>query len=151
MTQEWTRFVLCCSTALLPLCPHQDGAAQVDTPTTPSPAQVHRHPILFDVPRAKIVKKTATLYTTTTLKNDIVKTKLPLRKHENGNANANTKRKSERAYTKMHKMPKHNVKNNNDVKLKHLRCNVPYENQVEVLPCATGIIMSNKKRIMKKS
>ena len=45
-----------CSTALLSLHPHQDGAAQVDTPTTPSSAQVHRHQILFVVPRAKIVK-----------------------------------------------------------------------------------------------
>ena len=132
-TQEWTRFVLCCSTALLPLRPHQDGAAQVDTPTAPSPAQVHRHQILFVVPRAKIVKKTATLYTTTTLKNnDIVKTKLPLRKHENGNDNANTKRKSERVYTKKHKMPRHNVKSNNCKMLKHLRSNKPSENQVKV-------------------
>ena len=84
------------------------------------------------MPRAKIVKKTATLYTTTTLKNnDIVKTKLPLRKHENGNDNANMKRKSERVYTKLHKMPRHNAKNNNSVKLKHLRRNKTYEIQVE--------------------
>ena len=41
------------------------------------------------------------------------------------------KRKSERVYTKMHKMPRHNVTNNNFVKPKHLRRNVPFEIQVE--------------------
>ena len=41
------------------------------------------------------------------------------------------KRKSERVYTKMHKMPRHNTKNNNYVKLKHLRRNVPFVIQVE--------------------
>ena len=63
--------------------------------------------------------------------NGTVKTKLLLRKHENGNANANKKRKRERDYTKMHKMPRHNVKNNNYMKLKHLRRNMPSEIQVE--------------------
>ena len=37
------------------------------------------------------------------------------------------KRKSERVYTKMHKMPRHNTKDNNFVKLKHLRRNKPSE------------------------
>ncbi|XBI10148.1 hypothetical protein VPH35_137503 [Triticum aestivum] len=138
MRQEWTRFMLCWSTALLPLCPTQDGAAQVDTPTTPSPAQVLRHRTLFDDPRAKTVKQTVILYTTTTLKSkfarkniDTVKTKLLSCKHKNGDANTNTKRKSERDNTKMHKMPRRHVKNNNYVKLKHLRRNVPSEIQVE--------------------
>ena len=82
--------------------------------------------------RTKIVKQIAALYMTKTLKNNnIVKTRLLLRKHENGNANSNTKRKSKRAYTKMHKMPKHNVKSNNCEKLKNLRRNKPSENQVE--------------------
>ena len=82
--------------------------------------------------RAKIVTKTATLYTTTTLnQNDIVKTKLPLRKHENDNDNANTKRKSERIYTKLHKMPRHKAKNKNSMKLKHLRHNKPSKIQVD--------------------
>ncbi|XBH62693.1 hypothetical protein VPH35_116853 [Triticum aestivum] len=131
MTQEWMRFVPCWSTALLPLRPTQDGAAQVDTPTTPSPTQVLRHQTLFVMPRVKIVKQTAILYTTTTLKSklmrkhtDIVKTKLLSRKHKNGNDNANEKRKSECAYTKMHKMPRHNAKNNYYVKLEHLRRNM---------------------------
>ena len=77
----------------------------------------------------KTVKKTAILCTTTTLKNKfahknigITKTKLNLRKHKNGNTWDN-KRKSERDYTKKHKMPRHNVKNNNYEKLKHLRRN----------------------------
>ena len=40
-------------------------------------------------------------------------------------------RKSERIYTKKHKMPTHNAKNNNSVNLKHLRRNVPSKIQVE--------------------
>ena len=90
------------------------------------------------MPRVKILKQTTILYTTSTLKSklarkniDTVKTKLPSRKHKNGNAYANNKRKSERANTKMHKMPRHNAKDNNYVKLKHLRRNVPSEIQVE--------------------
>ena len=35
------------------------------------------------------------------------------------------KRKNKRDYTKLHKMPRHNAKNDNSVKLKHLRRNVP--------------------------
>ncbi|XBH55572.1 hypothetical protein VPH35_077636 [Triticum aestivum] len=138
MTQEWTRIVPCWSTALLPLRPTQDGAARVDTPTTPSPSQVLRHRTLFIVSRVKIVKQTEILYTTTTLKSkltrkniDTVKTKLLSCKHKNGNVNANNTRKSVRDNTKMHKMPRHNAKNNNYVKLKHLRRNVPSEIQVE--------------------
>ncbi|XBH68350.1 hypothetical protein VPH35_096542 [Triticum aestivum] len=132
MTQEWTRFMPCWSTALLPLCPTQEGAARFDTPTTPSPAQVPRHRILFVMPSVKIVKPTAILYTTPTLNSiDIVKTKLHLRKHKNDNVNANKNKRSERANTKMHKMPRHNAKNTNYVKLKHLRRNVPSEIQVE--------------------
>ncbi|XBI17725.1 hypothetical protein VPH35_059702 [Triticum aestivum] len=134
--QEWMRFVPCWSTALLPLHPTQDGAAQVDTPTTPSPAQVPQHRTLFVVPRVKIVKQIAILYTTTTLKSnfvrrkiDIVKTKLLSRKHKNGNANE--KKRSECNNTKMHKIPRHNTKNNNYVKFKHLRRNVPSEIQIE--------------------
>ncbi|XBI54851.1 hypothetical protein VPH35_036787 [Triticum aestivum] len=138
MTQEWTRFVHCCSTALFPLRPTQEGATRVDTLTTPSLAQVLRHRILFDVPRAETIKQTEILYTTMTLKsnfarknNDTVKTKLLLHKYKNVSANANKKRKSERDNTKMHKMPRHNIKNNNSEKLKHLRRNMPFEIQVE--------------------
>ena len=84
------------------------------------------------MPCIKIVKPTAILYTTPTLKSiDIVKTKLHSRKHKNGNAIANKNKRSKCANTKMHKMPRHNAKNNNYVKLKHLRRNVPFEIQVE--------------------
>ena len=68
------------------------------------------------MPRVKIIKQTATPYTTSTLKRklvckniDIIKTKLLSSKHKNGNDNANEKRKSEHAYTKMHKMPRQNT------------------------------------------
>ena len=75
--------MLCCSTALLPLRPTQDGGTRVDTPTTPSPTEVHRHQTLFDMPHAMIVKQASILYATPTLKStDTIKTKLPLRKHE---------------------------------------------------------------------
>src|SRR3989337_3763876 len=100
--QEWTRFMPCWSTALLPFGPPQDGATQVDIPPT---TQVHRRRTLFAKPRAKTVKQTAILYTEPLLKSnfltkniDMAKTKLPLRKHENGNVYAN-KRKNEHAYT----------------------------------------------------
>ena len=84
------------------------------------------------MPRVKIVKQAAILYTTPTLKSiDTVKTKLLSRKHKNSNAYANNKRKSKRANTKMHKMPRHNAKNNNSMKLKHLRRNMPSKIQVE--------------------
>ena len=87
--------------------------------------------------RVKTVKLTAILYTTPTLKSKLarknintVKIKLLLCKHKNGNVYANNKRKSVRDNTKMHKMPRHNIKNNNYVKLKHLKRNVPFMNQV---------------------
>ena len=90
------------------------------------------------MPRVKIVKQTAILYTTTTLKSklarkniDTVKIKLHSREHKNGNANNNKNKRNERDNNKMHKTPRHNVKNNNFVKLKHLRRNVPFEIQVE--------------------
>lgn len=84
------------------------------------------------MPRVKIVKQTAILYTTPTLKSiDIVKTKLHSRKQKNGNANDNKNKRNERDNIKMHKTPRHNTKNNNFVKLKNLRRNVPFEIQVE--------------------
>ena len=47
------------------------------------------------------------------------------------------KRKNVRGYTKMHKMPRLNVKNNNSVTLKHLRRNKLYVMRVEPLPTET--------------
>ena len=70
--------------------------------------------------------------TTPLKRNDIVKTKLLLRKHENDNANAKTKRKSEGDNIKTHKMPRHNVKRNDCQMLKHLRRNKPSKIQVEL-------------------
>ena len=47
------------------------------------------------------------------------------------NERAYTKRKNERVYTKSNKTPRLNVFNNNYVKRKLLRSNVPFKNQVE--------------------
>ena len=67
---------LCCSTALLPL---QEGAVQAATPTSSSPAQLHRHQTLFVEPRAPTVKQASITYETPTLKStDNVTLKRPL-------------------------------------------------------------------------
>ena len=55
------------------------------------------------------------------------------------------KRKNERVYTKRNKTPRLNVFNNNNVKHKLLRRNVPFKNQVEPLPTATTIGAIKKK------
>ena len=81
---------------------------------------------------------------------DTVKTKLLSCKHNNGNINANNKRKSEHDNTKMHKMSWHNVKNNNGEKIKHLRRNVPFEIKVKSSPHATDKLVSTKKRFARK-
>ena len=66
------------------------------------------------MPRATSIKRASILYATLTLKSmDTVKTKLHSRKHKNGNANANKNKRSGRDNIKMHKTPRHNVKNNN--------------------------------------
>ena len=83
------------------------------------------------MPRVKTVKLTAILYTTPTLKSiDIFTTKLLSYKHKNGNANDNKNKRSERDNIKIHKTPRCNVKNDNYVKLKHLRRNVLFKTQV---------------------
>ena len=151
--QEWTRFVPCWSTALLPLRPPQDGATQVNIPPT---TQVHQCRTLFAKPCAKTVKQTAILYPEPILKSnflrkniDIAKTKLPLRKHKKGNTNVN-KRKNGHANTQKSKTPKHFVNNNNGVKPKHLRHNVPSTTQVAPLPHATAIGANKKKHFAMK-
>ena len=84
------------------------------------------------MPRVKTVKQTAILYTTPILKSIYnVKPKLHSHKHKNGNANDNKNKRSERDNIRMHKTPRRNVKNDNYVKLKHLRRNMPSEIQVE--------------------
>ena len=60
------------------------------------------------------------------------------------------KRKSERVYTKMLKMPRHNVKNNNSVTLKHLRRNKLYAIRVEPLPTEADKPMNKRKHFAKK-
>ena len=118
---------------------------------TPSPAQVHRHQTLFAESRAPIVKQASIPYATPTLKStDNFKLQKPLCKNENGNDNANTKRKSERVYTKMLETPKHNVKNNNSVTLKHLRRNKLYAMRFEPLPTEAVKPVKKRKHFAKK-
>ena len=70
--------------------------------------------------------------------------------HKNRNDNANMKRKSERVYTKMPKMPRHNVKHNNSVMLKHLRRNKLYAIRVEPLSTGADKPVNKRKHIAKK-
>ena len=60
------------------------------------------------------------------------------------------KRKSECVYTKMLKMPRHNVKNNNSVTLKLLRRNKLYAIRVEPLPTEADKTVTKRKHFMKK-
>ena len=60
------------------------------------------------------------------------------------------KRKSERVYTKILKMPRHNVKNNNSVTLKHLRRNKLYTMRVEPLPTEADKLDYIKKHFAMK-
>ena len=62
-------------------------------------------------------------------------TKWLLLKLKNGN-DYGAKKKNERVYTKKNKTPRLNVFNNNNVKRKLLRHNVPFKNQVEPSPTA---------------
>ena len=60
------------------------------------------------------------------------------------------KRKNVHVSTNLHKMPRHNVKNNNSVMLKLLRRIVPFKNQVEPLPTTTEIGAIKRKHFAKK-
>ena len=60
------------------------------------------------------------------------------------------KRKSERVYTKMLKMPRHNAKKNNSVNLKHLRHNKPSKIQVKLYPTEADKLENKKKHFAKK-
>ena len=62
-----------------------------------------------------------------------------------------TKRKNERVYTKRNKTPRLNVFNNNNVKRKLLRRNVPFEIQAERLPTAITSGAIKRKPFEKKS
>ena len=61
------------------------------------------------------------------------------------------KRKNERVYTKRNKTPRLNVFNNNNVKRKLLRRNVPFKNQVEPSPTAIANGAIKRKPFEKKS
>ena len=60
------------------------------------------------------------------------------------------KRKNARVYTKMHKMPRHNVKNNNSMTLKNLRRNKLYVIRVEPLPTEADKPVNKRKHFAKK-
>ena len=60
------------------------------------------------------------------------------------------KRKNARVYTKMHKMPRLNVNNNNSVMLKHLRRNKLYVMRVELLPTEADKLDYIKKHFAMK-
>ena len=98
------------------------------------------------MPCVKTVKQTAILYTTPTLKSiGNGKPKMHSHKLKSGNANDSKNKRSVRDNIKIHKMPRHNVKNSNYVKLKHLRRNVPFEIQVTPSPHATSTGVNKKK------
>ena len=61
------------------------------------------------------------------------------------------KKKNERVYTKSNKTPRLNVFNNNYVKRKLLRRNVPFKNQVELSPTAIANGAIKRKPLEKKS
>ena len=60
------------------------------------------------------------------------------------------KRKNVRVSTNLHKMPRHNVKNNNSVTLKHLRRNKLYAIRVEPLPTEAVKPVNKMKHFAKK-
>ena len=75
-------------------------------------------------------------------------TKLLLHKLKNDNG---AKRKNERVYTKRNKMSRLNIFNNNNMKRKLLRRNVPFKNQVEPSPTAIANDAIKRKLFEKKS
>ena len=77
-------------------------------------------------------------------------TKWLLLKLKNGN-DYGAKKKNERVYTKKNKTPRLNVFNNNNVKRKLLRRNVPFKNQVEPSPTAIANSAIKRKPFEKKS
>ena len=60
------------------------------------------------------------------------------------------KRKNARVYSKMHKMPRLNVKNNNSVTLKLSRHNKLYAIRVEPLPTKADKPVNKRKHFAKK-
>ena len=78
-------------------------------------------------------------------------TKSLLLKLKNDNVFVAKKKKNERVYTKRNKTPRLNVFNNNNVKRKLLRRNVPFKNQVEPSPTAIANGAIKRKPFEKKS
>ena len=78
-------------------------------------------------------------------------TKPHLRKLKNDNVSVAKKKKNEPVYTKSNKTPRLNVLNNNYVKRKLLRRNVPFKNQVELSPTAIVNGAIKRKPFEKKS
>ena len=78
-------------------------------------------------------------------------TKSLLLKLKNDNVFVAKKKKNERVYTKSNKTPRLNVFNNNYVKRKLLRRNVPFKNQVELSPTAIANGAIKRKPFEKKS
>ena len=77
-------------------------------------------------------------------------TKILLHKLKNDNVNV-AKRKNERVYIKRNKTPRLNIFNNNNVKHKLLRRNVPFKNLVEPSPTAIANGAIKRKLFGKKS
>ena len=77
-------------------------------------------------------------------------TKSFLLKLKNGN-DFGAKKKNERVYTKKNKTPRLNIFNNNNVKDKLLRRNVPFKNQVELSPTAIANGAIKRKPFENKS
>ena len=80
----------------------------------------------------------------------LTQTKLLLIKLKNDN-DYGAKRKNERVYTKRNKTPRLNIFNNNNVKRKLLRHNVPFKNQVKPSPTAIANGTIKRKPFEKKS
>ena len=123
---------------------------------TPPLAQVHRHRPFFDEPRVKTVMHLATRYMKSIHKSKSMRkslvlnqTKLLLLKLKNDNDYG--AKKNERVYTKSNKTPRLNVFNNNNVKRKLLRRNVPFKIRAEPLPTAIASCAIKRKPFEKKS
>ena len=94
-----------------------------------------------NIPKSKLMNKSLVLKQIKSL----------LLKLKNDNVFVVKKKKNERVYTKSNKTPRLNVFNNNNVKRKLLRRNVPFKNQVEPSPTAIANGAIKRKPFEKKS
>ena len=93
------------------------------------------------IPKSKLMNKSLVLKQIKSL----------LLKLKNDNVFVVKKKKNERVYTKSNKTPRVNVFNNNNVKHKLLRRNVPFKNQVEPSPTTIANSAIKRKPFEKKS